>query len=147
MRCKRYRMLVISLEHEGVVVEQEQKVWLMMKVLVICLACYLKIMMNTKHKFRSSSSDLHREKEKCLKIVVLERERRQDEERDLNVQVCVREEGLKTLLRVHRTRIDPKQIHKDIQLTSWMDVGDVNAGTLNKSTLLGKKFSFIYNMC
>ncbi|KAF5816003.1 hypothetical protein HanXRQr2_Chr03g0129491 [Helianthus annuus] len=39
------------------------------------------------------------------------------------------------------------QIHKDIQLTSWMDVGDVNAGTLNKSTLLGKKFSFVYNMC
>ncbi|KAJ0819592.1 putative cytochrome P450 [Helianthus annuus] len=38
-------------------------------------------------------------------------------------------------------------IHKDIQLTSWMDVGDVNAGTLNKSTLLGKKFSFVYNMC
>uniref|UniRef100_A0A251UQY9 Uncharacterized protein n=1 Tax=Helianthus annuus TaxID=4232 RepID=A0A251UQY9_HELAN len=26
-------------------------------------------------------------------------------------------------------------IHKDIQLSSWMDVGDVNAGTLNKSNL------------
>ncbi|KAF5801913.1 hypothetical protein HanXRQr2_Chr06g0253631 [Helianthus annuus] len=36
---------------------------------------------------------------------------------------------------------------KDIQLTSWMDVGDVNAGTLNKSHHLGKKSSFIYNMC